>query len=70
MIKERLLQNEDSTISETDTVFKFRKTSIPLIEIEKHNLKIEYLDWKHNDLEEEKLNINKEIAEIKMLEKI
>ena len=40
MIKERLLQNEYSTISETDTVFKFRKTSIPLIEIEKHNLKI------------------------------
>lgn len=69
MIKERLLQNEYSTISETDTVFKFRKTSIPLIEIEKHNLKIEYLDWKHNDLEEEKLNINEEIAEIKMLEK-
>jgi hypothetical protein len=69
MIKERLLQNEYSTISETDTVFKFRKTSIPLIEIEKHNLKIKYLDWKHNDLEEEKMYINEEIAEIENIEK-
>jgi len=69
MIKERLLQNEDSTISETDTVFKFRKTSIPFIENKQHNLKIEYLDRKHNELEEEKLNINKEISEIEMLEK-
>ena len=31
MIKERLLQNEDSTISETDTVFKFRKTPISFL---------------------------------------
>ena len=69
MMKERLLQKEDSTISETDTVFKFRKTPIPFIENKQHNLKIEYLDRKHDELEEEKLNINKEKSEIEMLEK-
>ena len=31
MMKERLLQKEDSTISETDTVFKFRKTPISFL---------------------------------------
>ena len=96
MMKESLLQkeiaeiqikNEGYTKSETDSVFKFRKTPIPFfdklidregIKNKKLNLKretagieikIEYLDRKHNELEEEKLNINKEIDKIKMLEK-
>ena len=75
MMKERLLQKEDSTISETDTVFKFRKTPISFLrklidrkeiknkklnlkkEIADIKIKIEYLDIKHDELEEEKLNI-------------
>ena len=38
-------------------------------EINDIETKIEYLDIKHNELKEEKLNINKEIAEIENIEK-
>ena len=56
MMKERLLQKEDSTISETDTVFKFRKTPISFLR--------KLIDRK--EIKNKKLNLKKEIADIKI----
>jgi hypothetical protein len=57
----RFLKEDDFPMGETHMNYNFRDESIPFIADE---TKIEYLDSKHNELKEEKLNLNKEITEI------